>query len=95
MGTPAEFLVEHWQLALGAAALGFILALAHLAAEYFVAPAWRLRTPRRRGPGAIEALVTKKQQRLRRLENEAAVSSEHGRPEVREIWEETQLRPGA
>lgn len=92
IGTLPGFLVDHWRLALGATALGAVLAMAYLAAEYIFLPAWRMRAARRRGPGAIEELMAKERRQLVRLEDEAAVSGEHGRPHTREIREEAKFR---
>ena len=90
------FFAHYRQLALGAAALCFALALPyHLAAEYLILFAWRMHAARRRGPEAVEAFLAKERQRLRRLENEAAVSSEQGRPEALDFREETLLRRAA
>lgn len=91
IGSQTGFLVEHWPLALGAAAFGIAVALAYLAGEYLVAPAWRMRAAHRRGPGAVEALVTRERRRLGCLEDEAAVLGEHGRQEARELREEARL----
>ena len=92
IGTHAGFFVEHWQTMLAASAAGIGLALAYLATEYLVLPAWRLRAARRRGPYAVGGLIARERRRLRRLEDDAAVREEHDHPDAKAWREETELR---
>lgn len=92
MWTLVGFLMDHWRLALGAVVLDFVLALAYLAAEYLIVPAWRLRNAQRLGPDAVEALIAEERLRLQRVEDEAAILAECGRPAAPEIRGEANLR---
>lgn len=76
---------------LAASAAGIGLALAYLATEYLVLPAWRLRAARRRGPYAVGGLIARERRRLGRLED-AAVREEHDHPDAKALREEAELR---
>lgn len=91
IGTHVGFLAEHRELAL-AAAVGVAPALAYLACDYLIVPAWRFRTARRHGPGVVGAFVEHERRRLCRLRNAAAVYEEHGHPDAAALRDEAELR---
>ena len=89
---PLGPVLEHPGTALAAAVVGVGLALAYLAAEYLILPAWRFRAAKRRGSASVAALIGREARRVERLRDAAAILGEHAHPDAAALRDEAGIR---